>query len=357
MPRRLMATDSKQSLDSKESLDSKQSQSLNNENDLHASAIIDDQLDPSIREKLEPLEEGREAADRWFKKRGWTGRLGSEADHPVTHPVDPEAIIKPEEEESKGLLNRGYELYPTIGLALAAAVTQEWWIIDEYWVTGGCLSVAIYGIYLTQIENVLKRHRNGWNKQVSQTKAALGIRLDMLKSYEELETFALTHGEDLRALYAEERRVAKLAVEYENLKRKADLQSMILNRLRTIQNLEQDTRQKAVAALSKTAVDYVTKSFMSAPAAVKAKSVDWNINRIAPEMKMSWMIREKKAGTQGLAANDPLKVLFDEFLAKSYKPADLGVQDSVQRFLRREADSKKAKAPEAAEQPVKKDNK
>lgn len=258
--------------------------------------------------------------------------------------------------EKKGILGRGHEWYPVVGLTLTAAVTQEWWIVDEYWVIGAAFFPAVYSLWLSSVDRMEASERTKWENTIENHRAHIGIAIDSLQNMKDLESFALGHAADLRALFDEEKIVNARAVEYINLKQHADAHGMVTARLKMISNLEADTRARAVHAISTKAAEFVTAKYREAPAAVKNKAVDSAIANITSDFSATWGFkaslawREVKADVVPLAANDPVRLLFDEFLAQRHTPQTLGVVDSVQRLFNREAAeaAKKAATPAAA---------
>lgn len=241
-----------------------------------------------------------------------------------------------------GLLGRGYDLYPVVGLGLAAAITQEWWIFDEYWITGGCYFGVLYTAYVLGFDSLQAARKDGFAKRVAQTKAAFGIRLDMLKRYEALEQFSLSHADELRNLYAEEAKINQMSVDYQNLKHKNDVRNSILQKLNSIKVLEDDARRQAISALSAKAGEYVAQAFASAPAAVKQKKVEEGISAIAPELTTKSIALQRAKPAAALPSDDPVKMLFDEFLATPRTFEQLGVENYVVKFMeRRKAEAAK----------------
>lgn len=245
------------------------------------------------------------------------------------HPDDAIAT----EEPQGGLLNRGYDYYPLVGLGLAAAITQEWWIMDEYWITGGCYAGVMYTAYLFGSDQIEKSGKDQFNKLVEQTRAAFGIRLDTLKRYQAMENFSLSYGDELRALYAQEAKVNEMSVQYRNLKLKSDTYTRVVQKLNSIKVLEDDARTQAIAALSKKAGEYVTTAYASAPASVKQKNIESGIAAIAPELSTRSIAMSRAKPPAPLAADDPVKLLFDEFLATPRSLAQLGVEDYAAKFM------------------------
>jgi len=258
--------------------------------------------------------------------------------------ADKDDALVAEPPKAGGLLGRGYDLYPVIGLGLAAAITQEWWIIDEYWITGGCYFSVLYLAYLFGHDAVIAGQKEQFAKNTTQTQAAFGIRLDMLKRYQALEEFSLSHADDLRNLYAEEAKVNQMSVDYQNLKHKHDVRNSILQKLNAIKVLEDDARRQAISALSAKAGEYVTQAFASAPAAVKTKKVEEGIAAINPELSTRSIALQRTKTAAPLAADDPVKMLFDEFLATPRTFEQLGVENYVLKFMeRRKAEEAKKK--------------
>jgi len=244
-----------------------------------------------------------------------------------------------------GLLDRGYEWYPVAGLGLAAAITQEWWIFDEYWITGGCFFGVLYCAYILGFDSIVAAQKSGFAKITGQTKAAFGIRLDQLKRYRLLEEFSLSHADELRNLYAEEAKVNAMAIDYQNLKHKLDTKNAVVAKLNSIRVLEDDARRQAIAALSKKAGEYVQTTFAAAPAPVKQKIIESGIQSIAPELTTRSIALTRAKPAAPLPADDPIKLLFDEFLATPRTFEQLGVENYVAKFMQRskEAAAKAAK--------------
>jgi len=255
----------------------------------------------------------------------------------------PKAVVASQEdavvaEEPKGgILNRGYEWYPVVGLGLAAAVTQEWLIVDEYWVTSFAYGTVMYAAYVLGHDKILASGKEAFAKQTAQTKAAFGIRLDNLKRYKALEEFSLSHAEELRNLYAEEAKVNAMAVEYQNLKHKFDTRNAILSKLKAIKMLEEDARRQAILALATKAGEYVATSYAAAPQDVKDKNIESGIAAIAPELTTRSIALARAAPFKPLAQDDPVKLLFDEFLSKPRTFQQLGVENYVAKFMARRA--------------------
>lgn len=243
-------------------------------------------------------------------------------------------------EAPKGILNRGYEWYPVIGLGVAAAVTQEWWIVDELWITGGCFFGVLYTAYVLGFDSMAAKAKAGFQQRATQTQAAFGIRLDMLKRYQMLEEFSLTHAAELRNLYAEEAKINAMAVDYQNLKHKNETRNAVLHKLKSIKVLEEDARRQAIAALGQKAGEYVQTAFASAPAAVKNKQIDSAIANIVPELSTRAIALARAKPAPPLAADDPVKLLFDEFLATPRTFEQLGVENFVAKFMDRKKSQK-----------------
>jgi len=241
-----------------------------------------------------------------------------------------EAVVQ---EEQGGLLGRGYELYPAIGLGLAAAVTQEWLLFDEYWITGTCYGGVMYMAYLFGHDQWIKKGKDGFAKICDQTRAAFGIRLDNLNRYKLMEDYALSFADELRALYAAESKVNESSVLYRNLKLKYDTRTAVMAKLNSIKVLEDDARAQAITALSKKAGEYVTEAYAAAPAAVKSKTIEAGIAAIAPELTTRSIALARAKPAAALAADDPVKLLFDEFLATPRTFAQLGVENYAAKFL------------------------
>jgi len=259
--------------------------------------------------------------------------------------------------QEKGILGRGYEWYPVIGLSLTAAITQEWWIADEYWVISSSVFPVLYSFWLFGSDRFDARQKKLWDTQLSNLRNGWGFRMDMLQAHKNLESFALSHAADLRSLFDEEKQVNIKAVDYVNLQARADAHAMVNARLKIIANLESDTRGRAVNALSSKAAEFVTKKYRESPAAVKQRAVDAAINNITSDISSTWVYktttawRSVDAAVAPLQANDPVKLLFDEFLAHRHTPQQLGIPDSVQRLFQREA-AEAAKARAAAPAPA-----
>jgi len=261
--------------------------------------------------------------------------------------VDDNAAAKPADEaiasdEPKGILGRGYEWYPVIGLAVSAAITQEWWIMDEHIITGGSFMAILYAAYVLGYDTVNNADKESWEKLLAQSRAAWGIRLDVLKRYEALEKFSLSHSDELRNLYAEEQKINEMAVEYRNLKHQFDTRNAVLAKLNSIKVLEDDARRQAIIALSKKAGEYVTQAYSSAPDNVKLKAVESGINNIAPELTTRSIALSRSKPPAPLASDDPVKLLFDEYLATPRTFEQLGVENYVQKFLERRSKAQKA---------------
>jgi len=237
-------------------------------------------------------------------------------------------------EEPKGLLGRGYEWYPLIGLGITAAVTQEWWIFDEYAITGACCFGVMYAGYILGYDMVMDGAKAAWQHKLEQNTAALGIRLDNLNRWKMLEEFSLSHADEMRNLYAEEAKINQMAVDYQNLKHQLDTRNAILAKLRSIKVLEDETRRQAIGALSKKASEYVQQAFLKAPPAVKFKAIETGIQNIAPELTTR-SIAIARPKPPALAPDDPVKLLFDEFLAQPRTYEELGVKSFVQQLMTR----------------------
>jgi len=261
-------------------------------------------------------------------------------------------------QEPKGILGRGYEWYPVAGLTLTGLVTQEYWIADESWVIGSTMLPAIYAMWLFGMDRYDARQKKGWDRELSNSRNGWGFRIDMLQAYKDLESFALGHPADLRALFEEEKAVNMKAIDYLNLKTQADAHAMVSARLKIIANLEADTRARAVKALSSKAAQFVTAKYRESPAAIKQRAIDTAINNITTDMSATWVFkttyawRTVKADVAPLAANDPVKLLFDEFLAQRHTPSNLGIADGVQRLFAREAAAEAAAKEKAAAAPA-----
>jgi len=272
-----------------------------------------------------------------LSKRVMSTAVANVNDNEVAKPAEESAVA---ESEGKGILGRGYEWYPVCGLALAAAITQEWWIMDEHIITGGSFMAILYSAYVLGYDRMETAEKEAWDKLLAQSRAAWGIRLDMLKRYQSLEQFSLSHAEELRNLYAEEQKINEMAVEYQNLKHQFDTRNAVLAKLNSIKVLEDDARRQAIAALSKKAGEYVTQAYASAPDNVKLKAVESGIANIADELTTRSIALSRSQSAAPLASDDPVKLLFDEFLSTPRTFEQLGVENYVQKFIERR--SKKA---------------
>jgi len=143
-----------------------------------------------------------------------------------------------------------------------------------------------------------------------------------------------------------------MAVDYQNIKHKSDVFNATTLKLRAIENLEADSRRQAIAALSKKASEYVANAYSSAPAAVKAKHLDTAIQSIVPELTTRSIALQRTALNAQLAkkqvplaADDPVKLLFDEFLSTPRSFEQLGVENFAVKYMeRRKAEAEKATA-------------
>ncbi len=89
----------------------------------------------------------------------------------------------------------------------------------------------------------------------------------------------------------------------------------------------------------------MAQAFASAPAAVKQKKVEDGIQAIAPELTTRSIALQRSKPAAALAADDPVKVLFDEFLATPRTFEQLGVENYVLKFMeRRKAEAAKKAA-------------
>jgi len=118
-----------------------------------------------------------------------------------------------------------------------------------------------------------------------------------------------------------------------------------LQKLNSIKVLEDDARRQAISALSAKAGEYVAQAFGSAPAAVKQKKVEEGISAIAPELTTRSIALQRAKPTGALPSDDPVKMLFDEFLATPRTFEQLGVENYVVKFMeRRKAEAAKKAA-------------
>jgi len=164
---------------------------------------------------------------------------------------------------------------------------------------------------------------------------AFDIRLDNLKRYLSLEEFSLSHADELRNLYAEEERINKMAVEYQNLKHALDTRTAVLSKLRQVKALEDEERTQAISALSSRAAEFVRESYAKADPQTKAKTLASAIKNISSDFSSTAILKEKQKPYQELPADDPVKILFDQFLKTPRSPQQLGVTSQVQKLLKK----------------------
>ncbi len=77
-------------------------------------------------------------------------------------------------------------------------------------------------------------------------------------------------------------------------------------------------------ALAKKAGEYVATSYAAAPQDVKDKNIESGIAAIAPELTTRSIALARAAPFKPLAQDDPVKLLFDEFLSKPRTFQQLG---------------------------------
>jgi len=234
-------------------------------------------------------------------------------------------------EEPKGWLGRGYETYPLLGLGLVAAITQEWVPIDESFVLALETSFVFYSLYLFGADRLAESTAKWKNELTTQMKAAFGIRLDNLKRLHALESFGLSHGKDLSLYHQEEIATSKMLVEYQNTQHKIKTKAAVLTKLNMIKALEDESRRVAVIALATKAREHAANSFIAAPANVKNARVEQGINQMVPNWDLNKIVASRE--NFQVRDDDPLKILFDEFLAQRHSLQALGVQSNVEHFM------------------------
>jgi len=162
-------------------------------------------------------------------------------------------------------------------------------------------------------------------------KAAFGIRLDNLKRLHALESFGLSHGKDLSLYHQEEIATSKMLVEYQNTQHKIKTKAAVLTKLNMIKALEDESRRVAVIALATKAREHAANSFIAAPANVKNARVEQGINQMVPNWDLNKIVASRE--NFQVRDDDPLKILFDEFLAQRHSLQALGVQSNVEHFM------------------------
>lgn len=231
---------------------------------------------------------------------------------------------------------QGYQWPPLIAMGMIPLLTKELVPLDPTFLHASIVAVEYWVLWTFWRDTRHTRRKYVFKRNFLRRLEAIGIRVDHLKRFLLLEEFALSHPQDLRTLYSEENRINQMAVDYQNLKHQLDTRNAIISKLRTLQSLEEDVRRKAVDALSTRAAEYVRDTFVSAPSAVKNKAIDLGIKNMVSELSSSSVARMRSKPPAPLPADDPVKLLFDEFLSKPRSPQDLGVENSVQKFLAKE---------------------
>jgi len=225
---------------------------------------------------------------------------------------------------------RGFNWYPLAGLGTVVLISKELWIMDEY-----LIAVSTF-VGLTWIGWVSLRDAvSQWfvdeaqkNKDVAML--ATDISIDTYKRHLTVASFSLSHGEELRNLYAEEEKVDAMAYEYQVMKKKLDTKAAMLSKLSTLKALEEDERRQAVDALTNAAVQYAKDQYAKQPVDIKARSIDWGIDNIVARMEPG-----KKIDVP-LRPDDPVRLIFHHFLQSKFKPEDLGLESQVKRYLEKE---------------------
>jgi len=250
---------------------------------------------------------------------------------------------------------QGVDMYPVAGLGVTALIAKELWLVDEYWITGGCVIACFWGAWVMLRDAMDKNAQDDFAKNLAEARCCLDLLIDNVNRHMLLNEFDLSHPADLKNLYEEEARANALAAEYQSIKFRLDTRNVVEAKLSQLYSLEQGARQTAIASLLTSAHEYVVAQIAQAPADVQAQIVDSAIDRMSPLRVLSKVpaevIEKRPAATpaqhkQLLTHSDPVTLLYKEFLTNRPQAAK---DANVERFVAKDpVVSQYSRSPRAA---------
>lgn len=250
-------------------------------------------------------------------RMGAFNRLGSVARRFSTAVAADDKNAPVTQDGTKGIFGiTGFHWYPTIGLGAAAILAKEIVIIEEHLMTQVFIGGMLFTAWVNARDAALKHAQDNTQLYTDKWNDSHNLLVDTYKRYALLEQFALSHEADLKNLWQEEERVARLTKEYQELKYKETAREAILLKLKGIQSLEVDQREDVQGKLIARARKHLNKEFSKAPAEVQSKVVDFAIKNIYVRP-----IGESKP----LPAEHPVQSIINQFLNTPLTFQQLGV--------------------------------
>jgi hypothetical protein len=244
-------------------------------------------------------------------------------------PVVEEKSLEPANKETSVLGISGYSWYPLAGLFAIGQLANENMWLDEHWLLVGCTGLVFWVGYCSVREPTNKYLEWVENVEPDNYTHYFNMQIDRMKAMILLEEFNQSHAADVKNLYDEERLVDELALKYQTLRFRHDVRNSVMTQLSQIKSMEQQEEATVAGMFSATAASFVRKGMVAVSPQVRTRTIDYAIDRIGKNLNPV----QGPISIPPLHADDPVYMLYKDFLAKPHPPESLGVKSKIPAYL------------------------